>query len=833
VTIIENNAFYGCDKLTSISFASPTSITSIGARAFWQCFELTSLVIPSSVTNLGFELLADCQKLTSIRFEEPSSLTTIRDLVFTRALSIPVIIIPSSVTSIGDKAFYIEVSQRQHYPNKLTNAYFMGAAIPSIATNNFSNVGDTAYYLQGATNASILDNFFTTKIPLDAEALLAAAAAALAGAAAAPAAPTITSITSGDATASIAFITRPDNGSPITNYQYSLDDGTNWITRSPVSAASPIVVSNLTNSQSYSIKIKAVNALGSSPESNALSVVPSEIREPDVPTITGITPGNRTASITFTAGAANGSAITNYQYSRNGGSTWIIRSPVSAVSPITISGLTNGQTYSMKIKAINAIGSSIESNALPVVPAAAAAPAAPTITGITEGNAAASIAFTAGAANGSAIITYKYAYSSNGGTSWSMWTPRPSGTTASPIVLTTYLLNDITYSIKIIAINALGSSIASNIVSVTPTGIAPAAPIITGITGGNATASIAFTASAANGSALTTYQYSSSSNAGESWSEWTARSSGTTASPLIATYGLNNGTTYSIRIRAVNAKGSSPASNVLSVVPATTPDAPTITSITAGDKSAIIDFTANANNGTDITNYKYAYSINGGSSWTTIQRSPASVTSPLTISGLKNGQEYSIKIMAVNAKGTGITSNILSVTPVGVPAGPKITSIIGSNQTATINFITPFNNGSTITNYQYSTDGSTNWITFDPSATASPIVVSSLTNGQTYSFKIKAINDVGNGLESNALSVKIPAAPAAPTITGITSSISFTPGAANGSAITNYKYSTDGGANWIIRSPVSILSPLVITGLTSSTIYPIQIKAINAIGDSL
>ena len=77
-----------------------------------------------------------------------------------------------------------------------------------------------------------------------------------------------------------------------------------------------------------------------------------------------------TATISFAAGATGGSAITNYQYalSTNSGSSYgsynALATP-DGTSPITITGLTMGTAYYIKLKAVNAQGlSNAESNAL-------------------------------------------------------------------------------------------------------------------------------------------------------------------------------------------------------------------------------------------------------------------------------------------------------------------------------------------------------------------------------------------------------------------------------------------------------------------------------------
>jgi gliding motility-associated-like protein len=61
-------------------------------------------------------------------------------------------------------------------------------------------------------------------------------------------------------------------------------------------------------------------------------------------------------------------------------------------------------------------------------------------------------------------------------------------------------------------------------------------------------------------------------------------------------------------------------------------------------------------------------------------------------------------------------------------------------------------------------------------------------------------------------------------------SISFTPAADGGRAITNYEYSLDQGTTWIAFNPAKTSSPLIITGLNNGTRYPVQIRALNSVG---
>ena len=93
------------------------------------------------------------------------------------------------------------------------------------------------------------------------------------------------------------------------------------------------------------------------------------LTSPTAPTISSVTPASGSLTVAFTPGADGGSAITNYKYSING-TDYIALNPATTSSPFTISGLTNGTTYSVTIKAVNGVGDSPASNAVTGSPTA-------------------------------------------------------------------------------------------------------------------------------------------------------------------------------------------------------------------------------------------------------------------------------------------------------------------------------------------------------------------------------------------------------------------------------------------------------------------------------
>jgi hypothetical protein len=90
----------------------------------------------------------------------------------------------------------------------------------------------------------------------------------------APSPPVINSITAGNAQLSVNFTASSNGGSAITNYEYSTN-GTTYFAFSPAVTTSPLVITGLTNSTSYPVTIKAVNAINPSAASNSISATPT------------------------------------------------------------------------------------------------------------------------------------------------------------------------------------------------------------------------------------------------------------------------------------------------------------------------------------------------------------------------------------------------------------------------------------------------------------------------------------------------------------------------------------------------------------------------------
>ena len=285
---------------------------------------------------------------------------------------------------------------------------------------------------------------------------------------------------------------------------------------------------------------------------------------PETPTSLSAIESNTSAAISFTAGAANGSAITNYKFalSTDGGATFgsfTALSPADFTTPITVSGLSMNTAYYVKLKAVNDLGDSVASSAVSFT--TEGVPATPTsLSASNETGNSVDIAFTAGAANGASISNYKYAVSTDNVTYGAFAALSPADF-ATPVTVSGLTPGTLQY-IKLKAVNSNGDSAASSAVSFT-TLSTPSAPTSLSATPGSTTADIAFTPGAQGGSAITNYQYALSTDSGSTYGSFTALSPADAASPITIT-GLTNGTAYYVKLKAVSSIGAGTESSGLS-----------------------------------------------------------------------------------------------------------------------------------------------------------------------------------------------------------------------------------------------------------------------------
>ena len=200
---------------------------------------------------------------------------------------------------------------------------------------------------------------------------------------ASPAAPTGVSATATQGSATVTWTAPSPGTSPITGYTITPYIGATAQTPTTITGSPPATsttITGLTNGVTYTFTVAATNAVGTGPASAASNpVTPSAPTAPGAPTGLTATPGNMSATVTWSAPAADGSPITSYTITPYIGATAQAPTTITGSPPATnavITGLTNGSTYTFTVTATNAIGSgpaSAASNA--VTPTATTSPA--------------------------------------------------------------------------------------------------------------------------------------------------------------------------------------------------------------------------------------------------------------------------------------------------------------------------------------------------------------------------------------------------------------------------------------------------------------------------
>ena len=562
--------------------------------------------------------------------------------------------------------------------------------------------------------------------------------------------PTIVAVSATNGQATLYF-TPPDytGVSPILYYIVKSKDGSiNTTVTEP-----PAVIPGLSSGISYEFTVYAVNAAGTSSASTT-SEPTTVVGLPSAPTnVTGVLGtttigGTVYASVTvsFTPPTSDGGApVTGYtivstpDFVDISGSS----SGSGSSSPIVVTGLSNGVTYTFRVVATNANGKSS--------PSAASAGFTPAVvpdppTGVTavRGNAQAIVQFTPPLNNGGAAISGYTATASPGGAT--------ATGSSSPLTITG-LTNGTPYTVTVVATNSKGNSIASDPSnSVTPATV-PNAPTIGTATTIRRQATVSFTAPVNTpptngGSTIVSYTVTASSGG------FTA----TGGSSPLTIVDLVFGTPYTFTVVATNGIGNSSASAASnSITPANTgslPSGPVVVTATPGFQSAAVSFTEPpSDGGSTITSYTVT---SVPAAFTTTIAGPISSGSfpvLLTATGLTNGGVYTINVTSTNANGTSTATISNQVIP-GTPPPPEtLANVFTTVNTTTLSFTQSTYSGmASITNYKYSLNGGV-FTLFSPADRTSPITITGLTGNTSYSIRLIATNSVGDSFPSGPFSV--------------------------------------------------------------------------------
>ena len=472
------------------------------------------------------------------------------------------------------------------------------------------------------------------------------------------------------------------------------------------------------------------------------------------------------------------------------------------------------------------------------------APSVPTSLTAVGGVTQASLAWIAPTQSGGAEVTdYVVEYSSNSGSTWTVFADGVSTSTAATV---TGLTNGTTYQFRVKAVSSGGTSEASS----TATAIVgvPSAPTSLSATPLGLSVRLSWTAPTQNGgSAITDYVAQFSADSGATWSTFSDSISTSTTTTVT---GLTNGLTYQLRVSAVNSVGTSAYSSVVIAVPwaASLPSAPLDLAIASyGLNQVGLSWTIPATNGgATITDYLIEYSSSSGSTWTTFIDLVTSSRSA-TVTDLVSGSSYIFRVSARNSAGTGDPSVVSAVVRPGVPTAPCcITEVLIGPQYVALRWGAPASDGgSTVTNYvvEYTIDDGVSWTTWsEPTGNGTNRTITGLTDGVPHKFRISARNAVATGPPSDVSDAYTPLTPTAPgrplnaVATANTGQVGLdwdTPATDGGAPITDYliEYSSNAGSTWTTYvDTVSTATIATIRTLPVGISVIFRVSAINSRG---
>ncbi|MEN9799810.1 MAG: hypothetical protein RL653_3507, partial [Pseudomonadota bacterium] len=613
-----------------------------------------------------------------------------------------------------------------------------------------------------------------------------------------------------------------NGGEAITDYlvQYSSDSGSTWATAkvsgstvtrtalaNPAAASLSATLSGLANGTPYVFRVTGVNpandnallvaeqavnpGVNGNPSTASAAVTPRTVPQAPTPvttkvrgdTGTTLAPVSGEVELSWSAPDSGGAPITDYiiQYRVDGAANWTtFTDAVSTATAVKVTGLVNGTLYDFRVAAVNVAGTGGYTD--PAVTATPrTVPSAPTgLTAAVMGEAGSTavggevqLTWQAPSDNGgSEITTYILEYSTD---NFASYTPVSTG--GVPVGLTyklTGLTNGTSYSFRVFARNAanptgLGAgNLRSTSVTATPRRT-PDAPLSLSASAGSSSAQLSWSIAAPfnnGGSALTDFTIVFKKNGGAEQ----VYADGVSTQNTATVTGLEPGASYEFKVAAVNGAGTGSYTAFASpVIPYTVPTKPLAVVVTNGVGGELtVSWTAPASDGFNAITQYTATASPGNKTCT-------SAGTSCVISGLSNGTDQAVTVVATNAAGDGAASDSVTKRVGTVPGAPTLNSVgNGTSQTLTANWTAgTAGSGGATTGYT-ATFVPTSGTTLTCTSAGTSCSVTNAVNGTQYTVSVKATNAVGDGPDSGSLSKFAGTFPAAPTLNSVANGTSQT-----------------------------------------------------------
>ena len=535
----------------------------------------------------------------------------------------------------------------------------------------------------------------------------------------------VTSVTAtpGKASAQVTW-SPPTTGGSVSKYIVTPYIGSAAQTATTLTGAPPVsnaTIKGLTSGTAYTFTVRAANDNGSGAESvKSNAVTPASTTAPLAPTNVTAIGGSSSAQVSWNAPSDDGGTpITGYSVTPFLAGQ--AQTPVhvgGAATSATVSGLSDGTTYTFKVTATNAVGSADSMASSAATPSDTvfdfATPA------VADGGDGSSVVlgmkFTSSLAGTVTGVRFYKAAANTGTHIGSLWTGNGD------------VLASATFT------SETGSGWQSVQFS-QPVRITAGTTYVVSYTDPNGH-----------------YSYTSSGfSSAITNGELQAPASATTPNGVYAYSGTNAFPSSSF--------GAANFWVDVSFIPDAPPGQVTGVTATAGQASATVSWTAPATGGPPTSYVVTPYIGSTSQAATTVSGSP--LATQATIKGLTAGTAYTFAVHAANANGSGAdSSHSGSVTPTGTAAPGAPTGVAGTpaSSAALVSWSGPTDDGgSAITGYTVTPYiGTQAQSPLQVGGDKTSATVSGLTNGTSYTFKVTATNGVGS-TDSTASPLVVPA----------------------------------------------------------------------------
>ena len=178
-----------------------------------------------------------------------------------------------------------------------------------------------------------------------------------------PDAPSALTVNVGDGELEVSWTKPAENGDSITKYKVRYSEGDSGTPTEFEVTGTSTTITGLTNGQSYQVQVQAVSLAGNSDWSTGTG---TPALPPDAPAKPTLTPGNGQLGVSWTEPSDNGAPISDYDVwhrvttssTSSTSDDWTKKKHTDATLTTTITGLTNGQSYDVKVRARSLAGDS-------------------------------------------------------------------------------------------------------------------------------------------------------------------------------------------------------------------------------------------------------------------------------------------------------------------------------------------------------------------------------------------------------------------------------------------------------------------------------------------